>query len=66
MLGVGVIGRLDHIVLLIAAQTVLRAKGGGQFKRRNFCQGIQCVIQRWRDRSRMRQKRNTSAFEFVL
>jgi hypothetical protein len=55
------IRRLDHVVLLVAAQTVLRAECRGQVHVGQRGQGVERVHQVASDGGRMRQQRDTLA-----
>ena len=50
-------GDFDHVVLLVAAQTVLRAEGGRELQVAAGGQRIERMAEVGRDRSGMRQKR---------
>ena len=53
--------QLHHVVLLVAAQTVLRAEGGGELDVAACGQRVERMGQVGRDRSRMGQQRNAPA-----
>ena len=55
--------RLDHVVLLVAAQAVLRAEGGGELDVAARGQRIERMGQVCGDRGRMRQQRDALALE---
>ncbi len=54
---------LDHIVLLVATQAVLRAESGGEAHAFELCHGIERVLQRRGDGSGMREQRHAPARE---
>ena len=54
--GVGEVGRLYHVVLLVAAQAVLGAEGGGELQSCALAQGVEAVCQVARDRGRVGQQ----------
>ena len=51
-----IVRRLDHVVLFVAAQAVLRTEGGADLHVAARSQRIQRVRQVSRDRSRMREQ----------
>ena len=53
--------RLDHVVLLVAAQPMLRTEGGADLDVAACGQRIQRMRQVFRDRSRMRKQRDALA-----
>ncbi|MDT4846521.1 hypothetical protein FQZ97_805450 [compost metagenome] len=53
---VEVVGRLDHVVLFVAAQTVLRAEGGGELQVGQGGEGIERMREPARDRGRVGQQ----------
>ena len=53
--------RLDHVVLLVAAQAMLRTEGGGDLDVAASGQSIERMRQVGRDRSGMRQQGNAPA-----
>ena len=55
------VGRLDHVVLLVAAQAVLRAESGGELDVAAGGERIERMRQVLRDRSRMRQQGDAPA-----
>src|SRR5690606_24672868 len=54
---------LDHVVLLVAAQAMLGAKGGGQADVRTGGERVQAVGQAGGDRSRVSQEGDAAANE---
>jgi len=56
-------GRLDHVVLLVAAQTMLRAERGGELYVRACGQRIERMGQVLSDRSGMGEQGDTPALE---
>ena len=60
-LRVGEVGRLDHVVLLVAAQTMLGAEGGAQAHVGQRRQRVQRVREVARDRGRMGQQGDAAA-----
>ncbi len=59
--GIVEVRRLDHVVLLVAAQAVLRAEGGGQLHVARRGQRIERMREICRDRRGMRQQRDALA-----
>ena len=55
--------RLDHVVLLVAAQAMLRTESGADLHVAACGQRIQRMRQIFRDRSRMREQRHALALE---
>ena len=55
--------RFDHVVLLVAAQAVLRTEGGGELHVAARAQRIERVGQVARDGGRMREQRDAPALE---
>ena len=60
---IAVVRRLDHVVLLVAAQPVLRAEGGGELHVVACAERIERVRQVARDGGRMRKQRHAAALE---
>ena len=60
------IRRLDHVVLLVAAQPVLRTESRGDVETADGAQCVERMFEIRRHRSRMRQQRNAPAFELAL
>ncbi len=58
-----VVRRLHHVVLLVAAQAVLGAEGGGQVHPGQGGQGVQRMGQVRGDRGRMGQQRHAPSFQ---
>jgi hypothetical protein len=58
------VGGLDHVVLLVAAQTMLRTEGSGEFDVVACRQSIQGVPQIFGDGSGMREQRHALALEW--
>ena len=61
MHGVVVVGGLDHVVLLVAAQTVLRAERRGQLQVVECRQGVDRVFETRRHRGGVCKQRHTPA-----
>ena len=61
--GVGEIRRLDHVVLLVAAQAVLRAEGRADRQPRKRRERVQAVCEIARHRCGVREQRETLADE---
>jgi hypothetical protein len=57
--------RLDHVVLLVATQSVLRAEGGGDVEPSDRAQRIERVLEVGGHRRGMREQRDASAFELL-
>jgi hypothetical protein len=57
------VGRLDHVVLLVAAQAVLRAEGGGELHVAAGRQGVERMGQVLGDRGRVREQGDAPALE---
>ena len=57
------VGRLDHVVLLVAAQAVLRAEGGGELDVGQGRQRVERVRQVARHRRRMGEQGDAAAVE---
>ncbi len=55
--------RLDHVVLLVAAQAMLRTEGGGDLDVAAGGERIERMRQIGRDGSRMREQRHAPALE---
>ena len=55
--------RLDHVVLLVATQAMLRAEGGGELDVAAGGERIERMRQVGRDRCGMREQSNAPAFE---
>jgi hypothetical protein len=60
------IRRLDHVVLLVAAQSVLRAESRGDVHAADRAQGVQRMLELGRHRGRVGQQGNAAAFELAL
>ena len=58
--------RLGHVVLLVAAQAVLRTEGRGDVEAADDAQRIQRMLELGGHRGRMRQQRHAPAFELAL
>ena len=59
------VGRLDHVVLLVAAQAVLRAEGRREPQVPERGQRIERMREVGRDRSRMRQQRDAASAQVL-
>src|SRR5262249_62188942 len=57
------VGRFDHIVLLVAAQTMLRAESSGELDVATRGQRIERMLQVLRDRSGMREQCDAPALQ---
>ena len=55
--------RLDHVVLLVAAQAVLRTECGGELHLRQLGERVERVLEAARQRSRMGEQRDALALE---
>ena len=59
------IRRLDHVVLLVAAQPVLRAESRGDVESANAAQRIERMLELRGHRGRMREQRDAPALELA-
>ena len=57
--------RLDHVVLLVAAQPVLRTESRGDVEAANAAQRVERMLEVCRHRGGMREQRDTPALELV-
>ena len=60
---VGKVGRFDHVVLLVAAQPVLRAEAGRKIDLRERAQNVEGMHEIARNRGRMREEGHTLSGE---